>query len=485
MSNSIKKNFALNLINTISGLLFPLITFPYTSRILMADGIGQVQFFQSIINYIALFAAIGIPLYAVREVARVRDNKAETTKVTCEILLLHSLLTAGGYLCIFILAATVGKIQADIPLFLLLSTTLFFNAIGVPWFYQGIEDFKYITIRTIAVRIFSLIGLFVFVKTKDDILYYAAITVVANVGSSLFNFFRLRKYLDLSVISSFQQLNLKRHLAPALRIFVLYLITSIYINLDSVMLGFLKDEQAVGYYAAAMRLTRTVLGVATSLSGVLMPRFSNMVSSGLFDEFYALAGKAVSFILALSLPMTVGVAVMASPMISLFCGEGFAPSVLTLQIISPIILFISLASVVGSQILFPLGKEKLHIIATGVGAVMNLTLNLVLIPRYAQYGAAVGTFAAEFTGLLMMILLGRKYLKFSVFTKQNLNYLIGTLLILLYLYVLHAWLKGEIEFLIAGIVGSVFVYGVYLLKMKDPFVMQVMQILTRKITKDE
>ena len=169
MISSIKFNFALNLANTVSRLLFPLITFPYVSRILLAEGIGQVQFFQGIIDYISLCSALGIPLYAVREVARVRNDKACLCKMTVEILLLHSALTLMGYGAVYVLVATVAKIQMDIPLFLLLSASLFFDAIGGVWFYQGIEDFKYITIRGIAVRIFSLICLFVFVRSKSDL----------------------------------------------------------------------------------------------------------------------------------------------------------------------------------------------------------------------------------------------------------------------------------------------------------------------------
>ena len=188
---SIKKNFILNLINVLSGLLFPLITFPYTSRILMPDGIGLVQFFQTIIGYIALCTALGIPIYAVREIARIKDNQIECNKITVEILLLHSCLTLIGYVIVVVLITTVAKIQVDIPLFSLLSANLFFSAIGALWFYQGIEDFKYITIRALVVRTLSLIALFIFVKEKTDLFYYAAISVLAEVGGNIFNFFRL------------------------------------------------------------------------------------------------------------------------------------------------------------------------------------------------------------------------------------------------------------------------------------------------------
>ena len=316
MGQSIKNNFLLNLSTTITGLLFPLITFPYASRILMADGIGQVQFFQSIIDYVSLCTALGIPLYAVREIARIRDNKELRSRTTIEILLLHAILTLVGYIVVFILAKTVAKIEIDASLFFLLSTTLFFNTIGVAWFYQAIEDFKYITLRSLFVRILSLVALFIFVKTKQDLFYYAGILVIGTVGNNIFNFFRLRKYIKLSK-GEFKRLNLLRHLIPALKIFILNLVISIYVNLDSVMLGFLKNEESVGYYAAATRLTKAILGIVSSLGAVLLPRFSNMITNGQKEEFQLLANKAASFTIALSLPMSVGLIFMAAPILNL------------------------------------------------------------------------------------------------------------------------------------------------------------------------
>lgn len=317
MTSSIKRNFTLNLINTISGLLFPLVTFPYASRILLADGIGQVQFFQGIINYISLCTALGIPLYAIREIARVRNNKTLCSKTAVEILLLHSVLTLAGYAVVYVLTATVAKIQVDIPLFLLLSTNLFFTTIGAVWFYQGIEDFKYITIRAIAIRTFSLICLFVFIKDKSDLFYYVAISVTAEVGSNLFNFIRLRKYINIGQLS-LKELHPFRHLRPALRIFAMNLVISIYVNLDSVMLGFMKNEAAVGYYTASIRLTKSILGIVSSLGTVLLPRLTNLISNNRMDEFRQLTNKAISFTLAISLPLIIGLIFMAEPLIHFF-----------------------------------------------------------------------------------------------------------------------------------------------------------------------
>lgn len=476
MGQSIKNNFLLNLSTTITGLLFPLITFPYASRILMADGIGQVQFFQSIIDYVSLCTALGIPLYAVREIARIRDNKELRSRTTIEILLLHAILTLVGYIVVFILAKTVAKIEIDASLFFLLSTTLFFNTIGVAWFYQAIEDFKYITLRSLFVRILSLVALFIFVKTKQDLFYYAGILVIGTVGNNIFNFFRLRKYIKLSK-GEFKRLNLLRHLIPALKIFILNLVISIYVNLDSVMLGFLKNEESVGYYAAATRLTKAILGIVSSLGAVLLPRFSNMITNGQKEEFQLLANKAASFTIALSLPMSVGLIFMAAPIIHIFFGNGFEPSILTLKLVAPIVLFIGLSGIIGMQILYPQGREKYVIISTMVGACINLLINYLLIPQYGQYGAALGTVIAEFMVTVIMILLGRKYLPINILSKQNLHYLIGSIVISILLAFLFVFPLHEVNYLLIGILLSVIVYYAYLLMIKDTLALQLKKLL--------
>lgn len=476
MGQSIKNNFLLNLSTTITGLLFPLITFPYASRILMADGIGQVQFFQSIIDYVSLCTALGIPLYAVREIARIRDNKELRSRTTIEILLLHAILTLVGYIVVFILAKTVAKIEIDASLFFLLSTTLFFNTIGVAWFYQAIEDFKYITLRSLFVRILSLVALFIFVKTKQDLFYYAGILVIGTVGNNIFNFFRLRKYIKLSK-GEFKRLNLLRHLIPALKIFILNLVISIYVNLDSVMLGFLKNEESVGYYAAATRLTKAILGIVSSLGAVLLPRFSNMITNGQKEEFQLLANEAASFTIALSLPMSVGLIFMAAPIIHIFCGNGFEPSILTLKLVAPIVLFIGLSGIIGMQILYPQGREKYVIISTMVGACINLLINYLLIPQYGQYGAALGTVIAEFMVTVIMILLGRKYLPINILSKQNLHYLIGSIVISILLAFLFVFPLHEVNYLLIGILLSVIVYYAYLLMIKDTLALQLKKLL--------
>ena len=467
MSESIKRNYILNFINTISTMLFPIITFPYAARILMADGIGQVNFFFSIISYISLFTCLGIPLYAIRETARVRDNQKELSKTVTEILLLHSGLTVLGYVAVLVIAYTVPKVMVDIPLFLLLSTSIIFTAIGCEWFYQGVEDFKYITVRAITIRALCVILLFLLVKSKDDLLYYALYCVIGSVGNNVFNFFRLRKYIKLKLIN-FNELSFLRHLKPTLRIFVLNLVISIYINLDTVMLGLLNDSATVGYYTGATKLTKMLMGIVSSLGTVMIPRLSNLIQNNQIADFNRLSQKAVSFVVAISFPLFLGVLLTAPSLIRVFCGSSYEPAITTLQIISPILLFISLSGVLGIQILYPQGKENIVIKCTLVGALINFTLNILLIPSLANDGAAIATCVAEFMVTFVMIIIGRKYFPIDYSIKRYSNYIVGGLLMLplLILFRYMDEMHGLLS-LALSILSGVVTYFSYLYIRKD------------------
>lgn len=416
MAKSVKVNYIFNMLNTTVGLLFPIVTFPYVTRVVMADGLGRIQFLSSIINYITLLTALGIPLYAIREIARVRDNIAVRNKTAIEILLLHVILCLVGYAIVFILGITVNKIYSDIWLYLLLSLHIILSAIGVSWFYQGIEDFGYITIRSLIVRLLCLVALFTLVKSKDDIYIYAGIQVFAEVGNYLFNFYHLKKYISLRSIS-WKELKLLRHLTPALKIFVLNLITSIYVNLDSVMLGFLSTTVAVGFYSSVTRLTKALLGIVGALGTVLLPRLSNYISIGDHNSFRETSLKAYNFIITLSIPMTIGLIMSASECIPVMCGQEFIPAITTMQIIAPIILFIGASSFVGLQVLYSQGKEIIVIISTLVGAIVNFSLNLLLIPKFSQDGAAIATSFAEFSVIAIMFVIGHRHIPFTAFNK--------------------------------------------------------------------
>lgn len=482
MSKSLKKNYLYNLTITVSSMIFPLITFPYAARIMMADGIGQVNFFSSIISYISLFTCLGIPLYAVREIAKVRDNLNKLVHTTTEILLLHLCLTFLGYLVVLVIAFCVDKVSVDIPLFLLLSTSLLFTALGCEWFYQGMEDFKYITIRALIVRCISVILLFLLVHTKDDIYWYAFCTVAGTVGSNLYNFIRLRKQVNFHIVK-FKELNIRRHIHPTIKIFALNIVISIYVNLDTVMLGFLSTNSAVGYYTGATKLTKILLGIASSLQTAMIPRCSYLVNSDSLDEFYNVVQKVVDFVVAVTIPISIILAMAAHSIITIFCGPSYLPAIVTLEILSPIIFLISMSGIPCFQILYPLGKENIAIMSTATGAIINFTLNMILIPIYLDKGAAIATLIAETMVTVTMFVYGRKYIRIKRYDPHYLNCTLGGVLMIIVLYLLRSLsLSHWINICLMPITGGI-IYLCFLYFRKDSFYKYAESILVSKLQK--
>lgn len=480
MASSIKINYLLNLTNTISGLLFQLITFPYISRILLADGIGHVNFFQSIIQYISILTSLGIPMYAIRQVAKVRDNINECNKTTLEILSLHLLLTLVGYTFVALIIGYVNEVNTDIPLFLILSLTLFFTAIGCEWFYQGIEEFKYITIRSILVKVISLALLLIFVKEKSDIYTYAWILIIGTVGSNVFNFIQLRKYLRLNT-KIFKELQPFRHIKPVLKIFALNIITSIYVHLNTIMLGFMSTDASVGFYTTATKISHFILSIGSALGIAMLPKMSNLISNGKLDDFKRLSSKSMAFTFMIFLPMTFGLAITAPSLIFLLFGDSFIPAVFTLQIIAPIAVIISMSNVAGIQTLYPQGKENFVIFATGLGALANVLMNIWLIPKFDYNGAAVSTLCSEFIVTFSMLYMGKKYLPFNLFNRSYMKYMVSSLFMVLFILPFGVLQCSHLNrFIIQVLLGGL-VYFTSLLLLKDELIYSIIVQIKNKL----
>lgn len=478
MAQSVKVNYILNLINTGTQMLFPLITFPYVCRVIEADGIGQINFFQSIISYISLFTCLGIPMYAIREIARDRSDVVQMNRTAMEILLLHSMLTLVGYAIVAILCLTVPQIQVNIPLFLILSLTIFFTAIGCEWFYQGIEDFKYITIRGLIIKTVSVVLLFIFVKSKTDLLYYGCYTVFGVLGGNIFNFFRLRKYIHRENII-FSELHIKRHIKPVLKVFSFSVVTSIYLQLNTVLLGFLKNALAVGYFAAATKVMQMLLTMSACLGSVMMPRASHLIAENREDEFNRLIQKSYDFTLAIALPMTIGLIFCAPSLITALCGVKFEHSILPSQIIAPIILMVSISNVFGIQVLFPKGKINVVTLCCGIGAVADLILNLCLIPFFSYIGTSIAYLGAEVATTVSMYFIGRKYIPIIYFKKSHLTYALGCIVMALALYGISLLQLPTLTILLLQGCSGVLAYFIILCIRKDEMLVQILSKIKR------
>lgn len=478
---SIKTNISLNVINTVTGIIFPIITFPYAARVLLPDGIGIVNFDLSVINYIILIVSLGIPLYAVKEVAKYRDNVVVRNRLTVEIFLLSTLMCAIGYAGVWIMANYVPRISSNKALFYILSLSILFNAIGVNWFYQAIEDFKFITIRAVVIRCVAAASLYIFVRSQNDLLIYGGIVVLSTVGNNFINFIHMRKHISFDVVK-LEEMKIMRHLKPALSTFAFGLITSLYVHLNSVMLGFMDTDAAVGYYTAGTKISHMTLTVITSLGAVLLPRCSHLIKSGQMEEFGKIIGKSIRLTLCASLPMTAGLMVLAYPLTILFCGGEFADAVPVLWWNAPIIIFIGLTNVMGIQVLFPMDKINLVLISVSGGAVVNLILNILLIPPFGATGASIAALAAEGAVLVLQLILGRKYYPFSLRDLFPLKYIVATIIMALVVGVFtiitsDLWLQ-----LFGGIAAGVTVYMVALYMMRDTLFMETLSLAKGKLT---
>lgn len=389
---SLKLNFIMNAILTMSSFIFPLITFPYVSRILLPEGTGKVSFATSLISYFAMFAQLGIPTYGIRACAKVRDNKEELTRTAQELVIINLVMSIVSYAALAIALIFIPRLRAERTLYAIVSLTIIFNVIGMEWLYKALEQYTYITIRSIIFKFVALMAMFAFVHQKADYVVYGAITLIAASGSSVFNLINAHKFIGMRPVGKY---HFKRHFKPIAVFFAMSCATTIYTHLDTVMLGFMKTDADVGYYNAAVKIKTILVSIVTSLGVVLLPRASYYIEHKMVDEFYRIAHKAINFVFLIALPMMLYFIIFAKEGIFFLSGDAYGNAVLPMQIIMPTLIFIGLTNVMGIQMLVPLGREKIVLYSEIAGAVVDLIVNFILIPRFASAGAAIGTLIAE------------------------------------------------------------------------------------------
>ena len=296
-------------------LAFPVITFPYASRILAPEGIGKINFANSIVAFFVTLALLGTNSYATREAAKIRDDKYALSKFTKEILFINIFSTVFSYLFFFILVFTVKKFENYTVLLLICSIKIFFMIFGMDWLYAATEEFQYITIRSIIFQIISIVFLFLFVRSPNDLYWYALFGILSAVGSNICNFIHSRLYVDLSIHC---KLEVSKHLKYIFTFFGMTLVANVYAVLDTTMLGFLTNDTQVGYYSAATKIVKMIIGILTSLATVLLPRLSYCIEKQDKNVFSSLLEKSMSVFWLLSMPMTVGIFLLTTPLLSTF-----------------------------------------------------------------------------------------------------------------------------------------------------------------------
>lgn len=479
---TVKLNFILNIIRLFLSTAFILLITPYITRVLGPENLGKVEYANSIIIYLINFTALGIPVYGIREVARYRDNQKELSKILIELSLILFVTTIVGYI---ILTLLLYKNFLEIrDIMLVTSLNLLLSNMGVEWFYQGIENQLYITKRFILVRVLALIATFLFVRNERDYLIYAFILVILQSGSSILNFINLRKYITFNRIKFFE-LEIKKHIKPIFIIFFATVATTIYLQLDSVMIGNINKE-AVGIYTVPNKLIRMMLVIITALGSVLLPRITNCLKNKDYKNYNIYMNTSLNYIFFISIPVTVSCFLLADNIINIMAGSQFKDSVLTMKILSPILFTIGIAYFLGFQLLYPLGLEKYYTYSVIVAAIVNFIFNYLMIPKYLQNGAAMGTVIAEAIGPLIMLFFARKYLKkINFFSVKRLKYFVATFIMSLVIIFIKSFRINDGKTVFISILLGGFIYFLVLVLIKEEISIQIIKFFKSKIRGEE
>jgi len=388
---SIKKNFLYNSILTLSGYFFPLLTYPYVSRVLGVSNIGICNFIDSIVNYFMLFSMMGIATVGMREIALHRDNRQEMSRHFAGLIVLNLTSTI---LAIIVLIGSMYLVPALFPYRRLLFIgvcKLFFNLLMIEWLFAGIENFEYITKRSITVRAVYVVLIFVFIQSPDDYELYYFLTVSSYLTNGIINIFYSRHYINFSL----RGISIKPYLGPFLTIGFYMLITNVYTSLNVVWLGFASGTKEVGYYTTATKLYTIILSMFTALTNVIFPRVTQLYSTGNMTEYWSKINKATEIVFVTAIPIVIFLFIFSDNLVHLLAGDGYEGAYTPFRIISPLILIVGYEQVLVIQILMSMQRDKRITINSVCGAIVSIVFNILIVSHLGAIGTSIVWLTSE------------------------------------------------------------------------------------------
>ncbi len=480
MSNSVNKNAAYNTIKTVFGIIYPLITFPYISRVLMPENVGKINFGSSVVSYFMLIASLGVTTYAIRECSKVRDNRDKLQSTASQILSINILSTLIAYLALAVTLVVARPLDSYRELICIQSATIIFTTLGADWINSAIEDFKFIAMRTVGMQIVSLVLMFIFVHNPEDYIIFALISVIASSGANIINIVYRRKFCKTRLTF---QIDWKKHLPPILTLFSLILAQTIYCNSDITMLGLMKGDYEVGLYSTSVRIYNLVNQVVASVAFVVMPQLAISFAKDDFKRVNELLRYALNFIVVLGLPCLVGMNIICSSIIGTLGGNEYLGASTSLHILS-LSLACSFVSGWICNMMLPSGRDAVCLRSGVISAVLNVVLNIFLIPIYGLNGAAFTTFLAELTGIMVMWPYIDKRIKIEKLFKMVKAPVVGSIFIAIIGLFVPKIINSYV--LISGVTISIsaIVYALTLIIMKDEFFMGYMRPLMDRVRRN-
>lgn len=446
------KNFLYNVSYQLLVIILPLITVPYVSNILGAEGIGNYAFTYANMQYFVIFGMVGITLYGNRQIAYVRENKENLKNTFYSIYTLQLITTTISFVLylIFTLVFNNGDYKW---LYIVQGINIIASMADISWLFMGLEQFKKTVVRNTIVKLVSLASIFIFVKSSNDTVIYTLILALSALIGNLTFWFYVAKAIGFKSIK-ISGLNL--HLKASLALFIPQIAIQIYVLLDRTMLGTITDTIQVGFYENSQKIVKIVLTLVTAIGTVMMPKIANTVASGDMKKVKYYIKNSFFFVSALSIPLMFGLMGVAPELSPWFFGNNFVGIEKLIVISSLIILAISWSNVLGMQLLVPLNKTKEFTISVTSGAIINFILNLVLIKRVGATGACISTIIAEFTVTSVQFYLIKDFIKAKELIKPVLLFIpTATVMYIFVRIVGRSMGAGIVTNIIQGIVGVI------------------------------
>lgn len=473
---SLAKNSIYNALYQVLNMLFPLISSVYVARTLMPDGVGRVAYAQNIASYFATAAALGIPTVGLRVISVAREERKELDKAFSELTILNAISTTVSLAFYVVLIFLNPAFRSDYRLFLITGLTVAFNYINIEWLYKGNEEYVYIVVRSLIIKIASLVALFIFVRSKDDYIIYALITSLALCGNYVFNAWRAHRYASFTL----SELNIKRHIKPVMLLAGAIFFSTIYSKLDTTMLGIMVGDVSVGYYSYAHKVLQIGISFCNAVTFAFLPRLSYYFQKDK-DQFHALISKGVQIIAFLAVPSSVGLFILAPDAVLVLFGSEFLPAAQTLRIFSILILVFALGNLLCYQMMICSGSEKKHVLVLGCAAAINVIFNCLLIPKYKHNGAAYASVITElFINLVEGVYFCRKLhikLDYSVFGQAILS---AAVMVICILVVKQTFGATTIAF-VFSVISGVCTYAIMNVLLKNRLTLDALAIIRKKV----
>lgn len=477
MTMSVKKNYLYNLLYQMTSVLLPVLTIPYVSRVLSADGIGINTVTYANTQYFILLGSLGISIYATKKIATIREKKDKLKKTFWEIF---SIQFTGCILAYMVFALTLGQSHKYGVFYMLQGFYILAAAVDISWYFLGIENFKNASLRSFFAKIISVILIFIFVKTRDDLWKYILINAGTMFVGQLIMWFYVGK--DMLKVKEIGKLKIAMHIMPILALFVPQIATQVYTVLDKTMIDLFKGAVEAGYYDQSQKIVRILLSVVTSLGIVMLPRIANLFSKDDLNEVKKSLRKAFVVISFLSIPITFGLIGISDKFVPILFGNEFL-SVIPLTKISPVlVIIIGLGNVFGTQYLLAIGKNKEYTASVCIGALVNFCFNLLLIPRFAAMGAVIATVSAELSIALIQFWFARVVFDFT-WIKETYKYWVSGILMLAIVRLVGNVTPISILFLVLQIAIGSLVYFISLIILRDKFLFEAIENFIDRIRK--